>query len=607
MNGTDCSIGSNPLMQINKHSQESSSLLKGNHFQQYQNSNGKFEGSSQGFRTGNNAISQENKEYMKNFMNNNVPSSSFARPVNLDRAHLENGNNVMKNQSGNSSWVSQFSNDAESQHRQQIYNNKRMMAGNNQWSGEFKDSQKQSPQQQQQSQFNQDVQSSLPYQMNHPMYSQNMFAGGMMGSMSQNSLLQQGRQQNLQNQTTNENWEKHFKELEEEVTNNLKINTDEPLTKEGEVDQEEKVQEADEQIEQYQDVFQEVWDSINQDAEDLLPDNLVGKDAWNNDHQKYFSDRINSVEEYQFDKKNEYMNNPNSYEIGCILMENGAKLSEAALAFEAAVQENPEHVDAWLKLGLVQIQNEKEINGITALEKCLKLDPKNLEAMKNLAISYVNEGYDVSAFTMLNRWIETRYPHLLENTHGIELDSDQDRYVVNEIVTKQFLQVANKLETADADVQLGLGLLFYSNNEFDKTIDCFKAALKVSPNDELLWNRLGASLANSNRSEEAIQAYHKALNLKPSFVRARYNLAVSSINIGCYKEAAQYLLTALSMHEVEGLKGSKSNYLNNLSDGYNNNIMETLKRAFMGMDRHDLMVKVLPGMDLDQFRTEFKF
>lgn len=94
--------------------------------------------------------------------------------------------------------------------------------------------------------------------------------------------------------------------------------------------------------------------------------------------------------------------------------------------------------------------------------------------------------------------------------------------------------------------------MFYANEEFDKTIDCFKAALSIRPDDAILWNRLGASLANSNRSEEAVDAYFKALQLKPTFVRARYNLGVSCINIGCYKEAAEHLLSGLSMHQVEG-------------------------------------------------------
>lgn len=90
-----------------------------------------------------------------------------------------------------------------------------------------------------------------------------------------------------------------------------------------------------------------------------------------------------------------------------------------------------------------------------------------------------------------------------------------------------------------------------------------------------MWNRLGATLANSGRSEEAIDAYHKALELHPSFVRARYNLGVSCINIGCYKEAAEHILTGLSMHKRQG--GSEEGV--NVS----NNLWEMLRKTFVMM------------------------
>ena len=72
----------------------------------------------------------------------------------------------------------------------------------------------------------------------------------------------------------------------------------------------------------------------------------------------------------------------------------------------------------------------------------------------------------------------------------------------------------------------------------------------------MLWNRLGATLgtqilpnnllfnlkyslyvnlANGGRSEEAIESYYKALELSPGFIRARYNLAVSCINLGAHR------------------------------------------------------------------------
>ncbi|KAF9971289.1 Peroxisomal membrane signal receptor PTS1, partial [Modicella reniformis] len=293
----------------------------------------------------------------------------------------------------------------------------------------------------------------------------------------------------------------------------------------------------------------------NEQLEDLwntLRDNLTDTDDVQNilddptSWETEFSD-LNSVAAphlgpYTFELNNPYLTHPDPMVEGIRLTEEGGSLSEAALAFEAAVQQDESNSRAWMMLGNVQAQNEKEEPALRALEKSIQVDPTNLDAYMNLAVSYTNEGYDHQAYLTLERWLVTKYPDI--TTVNPTPKTFISSWETHARVTDLYLQAVRNAPTGemDADLQVGLGVLFYGSGEYEKAVDCFVAGLKVRPGDYLLWNRLGATLANSGRSEDAIDAYHKALEIKPSFVRARYNLGVSCINIGCHKEAAEHLL-----------------------------------------------------------------
>jgi len=288
-------------------------------------------------------------------------------------------------------------------------------------------------------------------------------------------------------------------------------------------------------------------------------------------------------------------------------------------------------------LGSAQAQNEKESPAIRALEQTLKLDPNNLTALMGLAVSYTNEGYDSTAYRTLERWLSIKYPSIISPS-DLSSDADigfTDRHQLHEKVTDLFIRAAQLSpdgEHMDPDVQVGLGVLFYGAEEYDKAVDCFSAALASTESGSsnqrdqvhLLWNRLGATLANSGRSEEAIAAYEKALTLRTNFVRARYNLGVSCINIGCYEEAASHLLGALAMHKVVENEGrekardilgggdgnanlSEAELERMISQNQSTNLHDTLRRVFSQMGRRDLAERVVAGMDVETFRGDFDF
>jgi peroxin-5 len=392
--------------------------------------------------------------------------------------------------------------------------------------------------------------------------------------------------------------------------------------------------------------FENIWKGIQaevQNARSLVEDeewidSMNQKGEWDNfdDMGYHMYDRDPQLGEYLFEQNNPFMETLNPFDEGVQIMDSGGNLSLAALAFEAAVQKDPTHVAAWVRLGSAQAQNEKETPAIRALEEAIKLDANNLEALMGLAVSYTNENYEATAYRTLERWLATKYPDLITEplSEAAEMGFT-NRSELHEKVTNLFIRAAQLSptgETMDPDVQVGLGVLFYSADEFDKAVDCFEAALASTEagvvnqenNLHLLWNRLGATLANSGRSEDAIHAYERALELRPNFVRARYNLGVSCINIGVHEQAAGHLLGALSMHKVveaearqkakeivAGTDGagsvSEAEVDRLITQNQSTNLYDTLRRVFNAMNRRDLSDLVGPGMDVERFRGEFEF
>lgn len=104
---------------------------------------------------------------------------------------------------------------------------------------------------------------------------------------------------------------------------------------------------------------------------------------------------------------------------------------------------------------------------------------------KSLAISYTNEGYELAANNVLREWLTSRFP----TSNLPPPDASQSLWHAREETTAAFIRVAQDLHarnTSDPDVQVGLGVLHYCDQDYDKAKDCFESALWVRPQVRLL-------------------------------------------------------------------------------------------------------------------------
>lgn len=331
-----------------------------------------------------------------------------------------------------------------------------------------------------------------------------------------------------------------------------------------------------------------IQDQLNQ-AQNLGSDEELSSDAWLSEYIE------NTNADYQFSEENPMIDINEPLERGKQFLDKG-DFPSAVLCFEAAVQKEPENSEAWFYLGRTQAENEQDPNAIPALKKCLQLDPSNASALMALAVSYTNENYYNQALETLLIWLKNneKYSDLVPPDFKLT-------GLKSKMVQDVFIKAAQRNPTnIDFEVQCGLGVLFNLSGDHDKAVDCFKTALTMQGDDARLWNRLGATLANGSRPEEAIEAYHHALSLSPGFIRARYNVGITCINLNAYKQAAEHFLIALNQ-QARGRDVTNSGKMSQMSE----TIWSTLRMCISLMNRSDLKPAV-DARDLKSLNAAFE-
>ncbi|CAM9336251.1 unnamed protein product [Discosporangium mesarthrocarpum] len=218
-------------------------------------------------------------------------------------------------------------------------------------------------------------------------------------------------------------------------------------------------------------------------------------------------------------------------------------IAGARLCFEAEISKNPDNSEAWLMLGQSYAENDQDKKAIACLERAVERDPYNLDALLALGTSYVNELDSQRALSNLKAWVQHNPKY-----SGLEIAVDEysDGTLMDEVM--QLMLQAQRWDSSDPDALVVLGVLYNVSHDYDSAVEAFRHALEARPGDHSLWNKIGASLANHNKSQEALPAYQQALDRKPRYARAWLNMGISQANLKQYEKAAASYLKALELN-----------------------------------------------------------
>ncbi|KAK7687171.1 hypothetical protein QCA50_009675 [Cerrena zonata] len=319
---------------------------------------------------------------------------------------------------------------------------------------------------------------------------------------------------------------------------------------------------------------------------------------------------LRPVANYQFQPSNPYLLGDSSRTRHHAMHAEGrSSLYESVLEMEAAVQRNRTDALAWYELGVKQQENEREQKAITALRRALELDPTHLPSWLALAVSHTNEGSRFQTYNAIRQWVEhnEKYRSAVYEftaTHPEREDmTNAERFesLAQCLMTMARSDISGEI---DADIQIALAILLNANDEYMKARDCFITALAVRPDDWLLYNRVGATLANGGHPEEALQYYYRALELNPTYIRALFNLGISCVNLRRYEQAAQSILDALVLQDSDSAV-SATGVSDDKRGVTSDSLWDALRTCCLHMQRIDL-VTICDRRDVEAFQLNFQ-
>jgi tetratricopeptide (TPR) repeat protein len=112
----------------------------------------------------------------------------------------------------------------------------------------------------------------------------------------------------------------------------------------------------------------------------------------------------------------------------------------------------------------------------------------------DLSCSYTNNLSRFGALNNLKKWILN---HPLYGTKNDENDLSNDIKTLEKDVLNLFLSALEK-DSKDVSLYTALGVLYNITNDYDSAEKFFLKAIEINPDSFALWNKLGATRANSN-------------------------------------------------------------------------------------------------------------
>jgi len=197
------------------------------------------------------------------------------------------------------------------------------------------------------------------------------------------------------------------------------------------------------------------------------------------------------------------------------------QLQEAHRLYAAILKVQPKHPDANHNTGLLTAGFGKIELALPFFKTALEVNPSNAQFWYSHIIALIK----------LERLLDAK----------VLLDQCKSKGIKG----ADFDQLEQKLDDADAYYSIGIAL--QKQNKLEEAIEAYSKALAIKPDYADAYYNMGIALQKQNKLEEAIEAYNKALAIKPDYADAYYNIGIALQKQNKLEEAIEACSKALAI------------------------------------------------------------
>jgi Tfp pilus assembly protein PilF len=218
-------------------------------------------------------------------------------------------------------------------------------------------------------------------------------------------------------------------------------------------------------------------------------------------------------------QQTEYTDTP--YEEGWKFLKTG-KPDRAIKSFERS---NVKDEQLFLGYGYAFLAQNKYDLARKNFDKCLKINPENLQAQYGIATMYELRGQPGKAFLVYsklrasnpeNAWVKVRYESIkAAETEKYLKKARQHKEVGNDVFYIEALQAAARFSPEIVDIKIEIADYYLAQEDYDLAAKAYEEVLEKVPNNENILLKLAGVYEQQKKYDSAILIYRKMLEWKP--------------------------------------------------------------------------------------------